>query len=387
MRITTKGSKDKCAGRRTETAEESEGAIIGRDLGGVVTTWSRGAVRLFGYTANEMIGTRLSRITPLELQEVEQHIWSSALRGVNIISYQSERLNKAGHLIGVAVTLLPVRDEQGRLLGISTVCRNLNDRKLSEEILLSLNARLAAEIEQRMAEIREKDGMLLILGRRAATGEMIGNIAHQWRQPLNALGLLVQDLSLSCEMGILSHEQVLKSSRKSMELVNHLSKTIDDFRSFLKVDKKKVPFKVSETIASSLSLLAGRLKDEQIAVACDVQDDTVTITGYRNEFVQVLLNILNNAGDAFAERKVMEPSIHIGVAREDDRALVTITDNAGGIQEEVMDKIFDPYFTTKNDHQGSGIGLFMSKTIIERRLGGQLTVRNVESGAQFSIHL
>ncbi|GFO57040.1 hypothetical protein GMSM_40470 [Geomonas sp. Red276] len=290
-------------------------------------------------------------------------------------------------MIDVALTVSPIRDPQGMVFSISTIARDITVRKSNEEALLSLNEMLEREVSQRTAVIKEKDRLLLVQSRQAALGDMIRDIAHQWRQPLNIIGLLAQELSLACEMGTLSGELVLKNARKSMEQVNYLSKTIDDFRNFFKQDKEESRFKVSEALASSLSLLEKRFRDERITVRTGSVDDAVTVTGYRNEFIQVLLNIMNNAVDAFAERKTPEPLIVASVGQECEGVFVTVTDNAGGIPEEVIDRIFDPYFTTKDDHKGTGIGLFISKTIIESHFKGSLTVSNVEGGARFCIRL
>jgi signal transduction histidine kinase len=217
-------------------------------------------------------------------------------------------------------------------------------------------------------------------------GEMIGNIAHQWRQPLNVLGLTIQQQMLLYDMGQFNKEYLEKSIRKSMEIIKHMSKTIDDFKNYFKPEKEKIDFDVYEAVENTLSLLEGSLQNPKITVQVEALDKPI-INGYLNEFSQVLLNILTNAKDAITEREIKDPGIIITICSESDTVILTVADNAGGIPEEIIDKIFDPYFTTKGLLQGTGIGLFMSKTIIEKNMAGRLTVRNVEGGAEFRIEV
>jgi C4-dicarboxylate-specific signal transduction histidine kinase len=239
----------------------------------------------------------------------------------------------------------------------------------------------------RMAEeLREQEQMLLQQSRLAAMGEMIGNIAHQWRQPLNALGLLVQQMLLFYDLGEFNRELLEKNVSISKDLIKHMSSTIDDFRNFFRPDKEKVEFKVMGAIAGTVSLIADSFKNQHIAVEVIANYEPV-IFGYQNEYGQVLLNILNNARDVLTERSIVDPRVTITIGAEDNRSIVAVADNAGGIPEEIMHKIFDPYFTTKGPQQGTGVGLFMSKIIIEKNMGGRLSARNTADGAEFRIEV
>jgi signal transduction histidine kinase len=252
--------------------------------------------------------------------------------------------------------------------------------------LRNLNEKLERRVEERTAELREKDQLLLLQSRQAALGEMLGNIAHQWRQPLNILGLTIQQLPLYHDLGELTGEFLNQNVNSSMELIKHMSQTIDDFRNYFRPDKEKVEFNVLETIENSLSLLEGSLQNPQVTVEIVTKDDPV-IYGYRNEFAQVLLSILNNARDVLTERAIDDRRVKITIRTEGNRAVVTIADNAGGIPGEIMGKIFDPYFTTKGPQLGTGVGLFMAKTIIEKNMGGRLSVCNNVDGAEFRIEV
>jgi PAS domain S-box-containing protein len=239
---------------------------------------------------------------------------------------------------------------------------------------------------QTVEALRAKEQMLIQQSRQAALGEMIGNIAHQWRQPLNTLGLAIQEMKMMHDLGECDEEFINQNVAKSMELIQHMSQTIDDFRDFLKPDKNKTEFSISEVIASTLLLVHASFKHQRVEIEL-VTKHSPAILGYRNEFAQSLLNILNNATDALTERKVEHPKVTITIFREGDRSVVTVSDNAGGIPAGIIDKIFDPYFSTKGPQTGTGLGLFMAKAIIEKNLGGRLTARNAGDGAEIRIEV
>lgn len=239
---------------------------------------------------------------------------------------------------------------------------------------------------QALETLREKDQMLIQQSRQAAMGEMIGNIAHQWRQPLNVLGLYTQTLGIFYGQPNFTKEFLDTSVAKSMDLIKHMSKTIDDFRDYFKPEKEKSDFSVREAIKNTLSLLDGNFQNPKINLDI-VEKGNPIINGYQNEFAQVILNILVNAKDAIIERRINDARIIITISSEVNCTVVTVADNAGGIPEEIINKVFDPYFTTKGPQFGTGIGLFMSKTIIEKNMGGRLTVQNTDTGAEFKIEV
>jgi signal transduction histidine kinase len=165
-----------------------------------------------------------------------------------------------------------------------------------------------------------------------------------------------------------------------------MSQTIDDFRNYFRPDKEKLPFSVREAVDRTLSLIRDSFSSRPIQVEVISLDEPPIITGYVNEYCQVLLNILLNARDAFHLHKE-DAKVVITIGSEKERAVVTIADNAGGIPEDIMDKIFEPYFTTKGPDKGTGVGLFMSKAIIEKSMGGKITARNTGEGAEFRIEV
>jgi signal transduction histidine kinase len=279
---------------------------------------------------------------------------------------------------------------EGEPVRLATL-RDITHRKRVEEQLRQktaqleeLNRTLVEKVQQEVDKNREKDHLLILQSRQAAMGEMIGNIAHQWRQPLTAISLLVQDLGECYVYGDFTKEYLDKTIRNALNVIQHMSHTIDDFRNFFKQEKEKKAFSVGEVVTRSLSFIESSLRFNNIVVEVDVDDDLLAF-GFPNEFSQALINIIGNAKEAFRERGTSEPLIRIQGFREGKRAVVTITDNAGGIPTQIIDKIFEPYFTTREIENGTGLGLYMSKTIVEKNMDGKLTASNVEGGACFRI--
>lgn len=263
----------------------------------------------------------------------------------------------------------------------------LRVQQRTEELTQALQ-KLRAETEERIRavdELHQKDQLLMQQGRMAAIGEMIGFIGHQWRQPLNTMGLIIQELSFRYKRRMFDQEYMDSSTATAMRIIAQMSQTIDDFRNFFKPDKQKVSFQIEEILSNTINLIQSSFRESQVTIDVSSEDE-VTLQGYPNEYSQVLLNILMNARDVFLERKVEGPRIAIRIFRESDKTVTTIADNAGGIPEEIIKKIFEPYFTTKGN-KGTGIGLYMARIIIEKNMGGALSVRNVAGGAEFRIEV
>lgn len=235
-------------------------------------------------------------------------------------------------------------------------------------------------------ELRGKELLLIQQSRMAAMGEMIGFIAHQWRQPLNILGLVVQEVSLSYSMGTMTQEQIDDSTDRAMQLIASMSRTIEDFMGFFKSEKRKVAFSLNEIVQKTIKLVDANFRQMNLAIEVFAQQE-VLAEGYPNEYSQVILNILLNARDALLERAVPHPRLLISIFRENGRSVMTIADNAGGIPEGIMERVFESYFTTKGPEKGTGIGLYMAKLIIEKNMNGRLSLRNTDIGAEFRIEV
>ena len=228
-----------------------------------------------------------------------------------------------------------------------------------------------------ISDIKRKENLLAEQTKLAAMGEMIGNIAHQWRQPLNIISITASGTRLKKEMDILSDEMLDSALKSISETTEHLSNTIDVFKDFLKEDKERSLFNLSRNINNNISLIETILKENHIRLDLDLDDD-IYLYNFANEFSQALINILHNARDAIAsKRKTNELRIiKISTKQIKDSVIIEIVDNAGGIDKEIIDKIFEPYFTTKHKYQGTGLGLYMTHKIIQTSMKGKITVRN-----------
>ena len=219
-------------------------------------------------------------------------------------------------------------------------------------------------------------------------GEMIGNIAHQWRQPLNAISVSASGMILMNEVDILSKEKSNKMLGGIVKSTNYLSKTIDTFRDYIKEDQVLQDVILQDRITYALNIFTSTLSNTDIKVINNINDvDDIHINIVVGELSQVLINILNNAKDVLEENNIRDKSITISLKKEDYKITIIIDDNGGGISENIIDKVFDPYFTTKHKSQGTGLGLHMSKDIIENHLNGKLYIENIEDGARFCIEL
>ena len=261
---------------------------------------------------------------------------------------------------------------------------DITERKRFEQELTLLNATLERRIREEIAANREKDLLLIQQSRLAAMGEMVHNIAHQWRQPLNALAIIIRNIQDDYDYGELDAEHLNEAVAKSHRLLERMSSTVDEFRDFFRPDKEAADFALADPVQDALFIIGDSLKNNGIAVEVRLAAG-LRAHGYPNQFAQAILNLLANAKEAILERKIGGGRIAIGLERRGDEALLTVWDNAGGIAGAILPKVFDPYFTTKE--QGSGIGLYMARMIVERNLRGRIGVANRDGGALFSVFL
>ena len=246
------------------------------------------------------------------------------------------------------------------------------------------NKELEKKIKEEVTKNREKDKLLFQQAKMASLGEMLGHISHQWRQPLMELSSLFLPIEAKLNMGLdLEKEEILESITKLNDITKYMSTTIDDFRNFFAKDKEKIEFEILEQINSTINIISGSLKANNIHLDIIIKKNP-KIWGYKNEYAQVLINIINNAKDVLVQRKTENPYIKITIFEENDSLITAIEDNAGGIKILPLEKVFEPFFTYEKVN-GSGIGLFMSKLIIENNMNGELKVQNKNEGALFTI--
>ena len=235
---------------------------------------------------------------------------------------------------------------------------------------------LKQKIIDEIAKNVKKEKQLAQSSKSASMGEMMAAIIHQWKQPINAISVSVSSIELDAELGVLEEEQLLKNTASITGQLSHMLDTMDSFRNFFKPEKR-TDFNVYETLAK-VKKLVGHILREHVTININLDeksDDTINALGYPNELVQVVINILNNARDVIIERKPKYDDVDINIYQDSQKAIIKINDYAGGIPRNIIKDIFEPYVTTKSDSKGTGIGLDMSKTIIEKA-GGTITATN-----------
>ncbi|MFY9073380.1 hybrid sensor histidine kinase/response regulator [Malaciobacter mytili] len=256
-----------------------------------------------------------------------------------------------------------------------------------DDILLDAKLKVYIDIfersKKREDEIEQKNEILIHQAKMATMGEMIGVIAHQLKQPLNILSLYCNDVKDSYKFGEINDEFIDEFTKNTKKNIDFMSKTIDDFRDFFNPKKSKRVFELKKVIDSSLELLSKQLENNNIQVNVDVSEETVF--GVDSELEQVILNLLTNAQDAFIERKIEEREIKISAGSNKNYTILVFEDTAGGIKEDNLDKIFDPYFTTKE--KGTGTGLYMVKLVVKTSFNGDLKLENSSRGAKFILVL
>jgi len=256
----------------------------------------------------------------------------------------------------------------------------------SQNELKEFNKTLEEKVAKEVAYNRQKDKQMLEQSRLAQMGEMISMIAHQWRQPLSAISATTGTMTLKIQLDELDNKEVEESIQKINTYVQYLSTTISDFRNFFKPDKEKHITNFDEIVHRSIQIIGSLLESEGIKLELSLESKA-EFTSYPNELQQVVINLLKNAKDVFSEKKISSPRILIKTVTLENEVQLSVSDNAGGIPEANLPYIFDPYFTTKEKRDGTGLGLYMSKLIVEDHCSGRFMVKNLDEGACFTLSL
>ena len=254
----------------------------------------------------------------------------------------------------VNTSKVPLLDKKGKVIGILALTQDITEQ------INNIN------------QLKEQEKLIIQQSRLASMGEMIANIAHQWRQPLSIISTLATGIKLEKELKICEEKYEIESLDIINQNAQYLSKTIDDFRNYFKKSNYTSTIFTNDLFEKTLKLISPRLKDRNVKIV--LNNENIEIATYENEVVQVYINIINNAIDAFEDFKNLDYDkyIFIETKKIDNNVEIEIKDNAGGIEEEIISKIFEPYFTTKNEKQGTGLGLFMCNEIITKHLKGDI---------------
>jgi len=330
------------------------------------TDFNRAAETMDQRSASEVLGKEVREAFPgaeeMGIVAILRQVWETGTPQFSPVSfYRDKRMTgwRENYVFRLSTgELVAVYDDRTK-------------EKQYEQALEELNRELGQRVEER----RKREELLLQQSRLAAMGEMIHYVAHHWRQPLNVLALNFQDLEDAFLHGELDRKYMADTVQASMETVRAMSDTIDQFRKFFKEASRKHPFDIGEAVAQALTLLAPGLEDRQIRLSFHFQDAWGDLRD--------LLSILRTRGVEGTDY-AQGGEIRL-LLQEGETALLSVEDNGGGIAPEYMERIFEPYFTTKDEGQGTGIGLYMARTVVEQNMGGRITAENTEEGARFTL--
>ncbi|MEA2049143.1 MAG: transporter substrate-binding domain-containing protein [Campylobacterota bacterium] len=320
---------------------------------------------------NNILNKTIDNISKKEYQEIYNRWNNKSVKIIKKIDY--EIIYKI--LIVVTIIIIFFLYRQYILDKSNKNLKEIIESKTKD--LKILNESLENKVSSQVKEIREKELILLEQSKLASMGEMIGNIAHQWRQPLSIISTAATGLQFLKEYNMLTDIKLQEACNSINNNAQYLSKTIDDFRDFIKGDKEKVLFNLSDNIDSFLQIVEGNIKNNNILIKKDISK-SISIYGHPNELIQSLINIFNNSKDAFKEQNIDTRIVFISTVEKENGVTINIKDNAGGIPEDILPHIFEPYFTTKHKSQGTGLGLHMTYNLILDGMKGNIKVFNSE---------
>lgn len=391
--------------------------VMAADRDGRVTLMNSIAETVLAQKYRYIIGHNISDILQIYDHETGEDL-SGELTKVNDKSRKSFRANivsKHAGIVTVNLTSSAMLDNKGEIIGFVYVFRDITDRiRIDQELvnrkvqLEEINRNLEKRINDEANKRRKNEQMLFEQAKFAAMGQMISAIAHQWRQPLNALALYTQDIEDAYEAGEVDAKFLKNFVGTSMNLINHMSVTIDDFRNFFHSNNVQERVNIVDVLSDSMALISTQLRNQSISYKIEIHYNN-TIEEFldrlpepgraygrdvfisSSEMKQVMLNILQNARDAIAEQRAelakIAGNINLKVVFEETRVVIEISNDGGNIPEDSLISIFDPYYTTKPEGEGTGIGLYMSKVMVEEHMDGLLKADNIKGGAKFTIIL
>ncbi len=332
------------------------------DTDGFIVHMNEKALEMTGYTQEELIHKKMNIFrSNVHSEEFYTKLWKTIKETKGV--WQGTLVNKMknGELLDCESTIFPLFDDKHNIINFVTIQEDTTQRNI-------------------------KDKLFMMQSRQAQMGEMLSMIAHQWRQPLSIMTALMDRQRVAILLDKANFDDIIHSYDDLEKQIKYLSNTINDFRDFFKPDKKPTKTKSSTIISKAYSLVEHMMKKSKIDVDFNYHTDN-SYTTFEREVEQVILNLFKNAQDAFEERQIKDPHLSITCDEEDEHAIIYIEDNAKGIDPDVIETIFLPYVSTKDQKHGTGLGLYMSKTIVEEHCKGNLDVENTETGAKFTIKI
>lgn len=394
--------------KQYKEAIEKSNIISKTDVKGIITFVNDEFCKISGYSKSELIGSNHNIVRHPDVPASKFKLLWDTINAKKTYKNTVKNLAKDGSTFYVNTTVIPILDELDNIVEFMAIRYDITKEVFYKEELLrhelelkklnatlekrvqektkelkELNATLHSRVKKEIAKNEEKRQVMFWQSRLASLGEMLANIAHQWRQPLTELNLTIFSMNKAALNG--NTEEMSKLYDESKRIVKNMSNTIEDFTNFFKPDKEKEYFSVSESINEALKLLQKLIDKEMISIKVDLQD--IKVLGISNELTQVIINLIKNAKDAFVQNSILIREISISTKEENAEVIIEVQDNAGGIKEKNVYKVFEPYYTTKHASQGTGLGLFMSKMICEKGLHGSLYVKSKKYITVFSIKI
>ena len=385
-------AKDELAAFK-KAVENSDNVIVMTDKNSNIIFANDSFTNVSGYSKEDALGKKPSVLkSGIQDESFYKDLNETISKGK---TWKGRFINKKknGELFYENATITPIFTDN-KINGYLAIKLDVTESVLHTQKLDELNKSLKQRVDEGIAKLREKDNLILNQTKMSALGEMIGNIAHQWRQPLSVISTSATSMLLQNSLKTLDENAINDYGNTINKNVQYLSKTIDDFRDFIQGNSKKEKFNLKESIDSFLSLVEASIKKYEINIIVDVPNDIV-INNLKNELSQCLINLFNNSKDVMLINNIKQKYIKITVNKKDNGINLLFHDSGGGIPKEVIDKIFEPYFTTKHKSMGTGLGLSMVYKIVTKGMGGTilpsnkaLKVNNNELfGACFSIKL
>lgn len=394
-----------------QEAIENSNIVSKTDINGIITFVNDEFCKISGYSYDELIGQNHNIVRHPDVQASSFEVLWKTILDKKPYKATVKNLTKDKKTVYLNTTITPILDDFGNIIEfiairydvtfevelkksleqkekeLEELNQNLELKVLEQtKQLKELNKTLEKRVQEEISKNDEKQKLLFWQSRMASLGQMLGNIAHQWRQPLTELNLTLFNMkkaSLNKD-----EKKVEELYKESKNLISGMSSTIEDFTNFFNPLKEKKSFEIKDVINEVLTILRKVIEQEEIKIKVDVPIN-YKVLGVSNELAQVLINLIQNSKDAFRQNEIKDKNIFISLKEKKNlnkkSVILEIEDNAGGIKEENLDSIFEPYFTTKHKSQGTGLGLFMSKMIIEKSLEGTLSHRNSKNGSIFTI--
>ena len=367
-----------------ETANEGIW-VINRDKETIMA--NNALCNMLGYKEDELLGHCVSEFVDEKNRNVFLKNASETQGGKGGKNYEMGLVHKSGRIVHALFSTEVLSDENGDILGSFAMVTNITKRKHAEDELVSFNYLLEEKIAEEVLKNHSKDELMTKQMRMAQMGEMISMIAHQWRQPLSTISAIVASMQMGLSLDDDEDNPIYEDLEHVNEHIQFLSNTIDDFRHFFSPNKLKNQVRLCDLLDNALGIIKQSLIQTNVDVVNDYKHLTRPMKLYSNELVQVFLNLVKNSMDVLSERELDRAYICIRGSEYDNKSVIVFEDNGGGISPKIMQKIFEPYFTTKNEKNGTGLGLYMSKMIIEEHCDGHLIVENTDVGARFTIAL